>query len=279
MRSRAPTSARSTAGASGRGSATRRATLRVGTSGWAYGHWKSLFYPEDVRPPRYLEHYSRRFSTVEVNTSFYHLPLASTYAKWARETGEGFCFALKLSRYITHIKRLSGVKAETRLFLERAEPLGGKLGPILVQLPPQLRADPPRLERFLSMIRSLEEERGARVRLAFEFRHESWFGSEAALAALVRHDAALVIGQSSRYPYPEGEPLTARWLYYRFHGPREFCASEYGREGLAPWARALAARLAQGRDVYAYFNNDVHGYAARDAALLMDLVAAERETK
>lgn len=250
-----------------------RGALRVGTSGWAYRHWPR-FYPPELRPPRYLAHYATRFSTVEVNTSFYHLPLRTTYARWTEETGPEFRFALKLSRYVTHIKRLSGVKAETRLFLERAEPLGEKLGPILVQLPPQLRADPARLERFLETFRSLEEERGERVRLAFEFRHESWFQSKAALAALAAHDRALVFGQSSRYPYPEAEPLTARWVYLRFHGPREFCSSEYGQEGLQPWAARVARWRAEGRDVYAYFNNDVHGYAVEDAALLMQM--AER---
>ena len=249
----------------------RRGALLVGTSGWAYRHWPR-FYPPDVKPPRYLAHYAGRFPTVEVNTSFYHLPLRTTYAKWAGETGPGFRFALKLSRYVTHIKRLAGVKAETRLFLERAEPLGAKLGPILVQLPPQLKADPARLERFLAMFRSLEEERGERVRLAFEFRHDTWFQSEEALASLARHDAALVFGQSSRHPYPVAEPLTARWVYLRFHGPREFCSSEYGREGLRPWAVTIA-RWREGRDVYAYFNNDVHGYAVEDAALLTEMAA------
>ncbi|HYJ34072.1 MAG TPA: DUF72 domain-containing protein [Candidatus Binatia bacterium] len=259
-----------------RGPPRGRGALLVGTSGWAYRHWPR-FYPPELRPPRFLAHYATRFPTVEVNTSFYHLPLRTTYAKWAAETGPDFRFTLKLSRYVTHIKRLSGVKAETRLFLERAEPLGEKLGPILVQLPPQLRADPARLERFLAMFRSLEVERGERVRLAFEFRHQTWFDSEQALTSLARHGAALVFGQSGRYPYPSAEPLTADWVYLRFHGPREFCASEYGREGLAPWAGKIARWRAEGRDVYAYFNNDVHGYAVEDAALLVRMAEGSGE--
>lgn len=250
---------------------TPRGTLRAGTSGWAYRGW-THFYVKPLRQKDWLRHYSRHYPTVEVNTSFYHLPLRTTYAKWAEETDDRFCFALKLSRYITHIKRLSGVKAETRLFLERAEPLGGKLGPILVQLPPQLRADAKRLDRFLEATRALAEKTGRRLRLAFEFRHESWFADGASLQALAAHDAALVFGQSSRFPYPHAETLTAGWVYVRFHGPREFCASEYGREGLSPWAVKIAGWLKEGRDVYAYFNNDVHGYAVQDAALLPELV-------
>jgi len=252
----------------------RPGRLRVGTSGWSYRHWPRFY--EDVKPRQYLAHYATRFSTVEVNTSFYHLPLRSTYAKWAGETGPDFQFALKLSRYISHIKRLSGVKAETRLFLERAEPLGEKLGPILVQLPPQLRADADRLRRFLEMFGSLEEERKQEYRIAFEFRHASWFESKDALALLADHDRALVFGQSSRYPYPASEPLTASWVYLRFHGPREFCSSEYGVDGLAPWADKISGWLYEGRDVVAYFNNDVHGYAVDDAARLEELVGRAR---
>jgi uncharacterized protein YecE (DUF72 family) len=248
--------------------------LRVGTSGWAYGGW-TRFYPPEVRPPRKLEFYSAHFPTVEVNTSFYHLPLATTYAKWAGETGPDFRFTLKLSRYISHIKRLSGVTVATRRFLERALPLGPKLGPILVQLPPQLRADPKRLRRFLRGASAGAARLGlSPLRLAFEFRHASWFESEASLETLAEYSAAVVFGHSSKYPYPAAEPHTAEWTYLRFHGPRELFASEYGKAGLRPWIAKIARWVQEGSDVYAYFNNDVHGYAVDDARRLLSMARA-----
>src|SRR4051812_582433 len=238
--------------------------LLVGTSGWASRHWGD-FYPPDVRPPRWLEWYSRHFPTVEVNNSFYHLPLPSTYEKWARETPRDFVFTLKLSRYITHIRRLKSVKRETRRFLANALPLGPKMGPLLVQLPPTMKADPRRLGRFIDSALDISPA----LRLAFEFRHESWFQSDETRRVLENAGAVAVSAHSTRYPSASDEWRTAPWVYLRFHGPRELFGSEYGEEGLREWIRKVRGWLREGPDVYAYFNNDAHGYAIRDASHLL----------
>lgn len=250
----------------------RRGRLCVGTSGWTYD-WDD-FYPEGLPNRRRLEFYSRRFRTVEVNYSFYRLPLKTTYEKWTAQTPEGFLFGLKLSRFITHVKRLRGVKTVFRTFITRAAPLGAKLGPVLVQLPPSFALDVGRLERFLEGAYDVGRERGIDTfRLAFEFRHPAWFGVEAkpALAALERHGAAFVCGHSCRYPYPESEPVTGDFMYLRFHGPGKMFASAYNRSGLSRWALPINRWRDDGIDVFAYFNNDVGGHAVRDARALLAL--------
>ncbi len=242
----------------------RRGALRVGTSGWTYGDWKGRFYPEDLKPAEYLTWYARRFDTTEINYSFYHLPQPKTFEKWAAQTPEKFVFAVKVSRFITHIQRLEDVREPWEKFLERAAHLGRKLGPLLLQFPPSFRADPARLEAFLETSREL----GAR-RLAFEFRHASWFVPEVA-SLLAGHDAALVIAHSSRYPCAPPE-ATASFVYLRFHGPRELFASRYSEAELEEWAERIRGWRREGRSVYAYFNNDRFGYAIENAEMLAGL--------
>ena len=187
-------------------------------------------------------------------------------------SGWAYSWPNKLSRYITHMKRLSGVREPLRLFLRGARRLESKLGPILVQLPPRFRADPGRLDSFLASAAKVKEEIDRPdLRLAFEFRDESWFTSSESLALLSAHGAALVIPQSNQYPYPVGEPRTADWMYLRFHGPRELFASRYGPAALRPWAERIRSWIRRG-DVYAYFNNDSGGHAPIDARTLRRLV-------
>lgn len=248
--------------------------LYVGTSGWTYP-WES-FYPEELRSRDYLSFYSQRFHTVEVNYSFYHLPRPSTYEKWASQTPQDFVFSVKLSRFITHIKRISGVHAEVERFLVNATALGPKMGPILIQLPPSMACDLPRLDEFLTAM----EESGSRLvlsrplRLAFEFRHRSWFTTpenQETAKLLASHRAAFVLAHSSRFPYPEQEPESSDFMYLRFHGPGKMFASLYGKEGLTPWVPKLRRWIEQGFDVYVYFNNDMTGYAVADAKQLISL--------
>jgi uncharacterized protein YecE (DUF72 family) len=260
------------------GATRRKGRLYVGTSGWSYD-WDA-FYPPDLPAREHLRYFSRRFRTVEINYSFYHLPRPSTYESWAEQTPRGFVFSIKLSRFITHIKRLSGVKAELEKFLAGASSLGPKLGPILVQLPPSLKLDPSRLEAFFEEARAAREEAGLGrpIRLAVEFRHPSWFelpGMSRTLDILGDHKAAFVLAQSSRYPYADSEPVTSNFMYLRFHGPDRMFASQYGEEKLQRWARGVIRWLDDGLDVFAYFNNDVSGYAVSDAEALIKL-ASER---
>jgi uncharacterized protein YecE (DUF72 family) len=242
--------------------------FRVGTSGWNYYDWRGEFYPAELKPREWLKFYAREFDTTEVNYSFYHLPRRTTYESWSASTPDNFVFALKASRPITHLKRLHNVAAEWRKFIDGAAALGAKLGPILLQFPPSFaakRESLTRLEKFL--------DRAARSpgrRLAFEFRHASWF-EKAPLSILERHAAALVVAQSSRYPQPE-IAAAAPFAYFRFHGPRELFASSYSGAELRGWARAIKAILNEGRDVYAYFNNTAFGYAIANAYALRKLI-------
>jgi uncharacterized protein YecE (DUF72 family) len=256
------------------GKRVKQAVLYVGTSGWSYD-WEG-FYPAGLRSREYLPYYSRQFRTVEVNYSFYRLPRPSTYEKWKSETSDDFIFAVKLSRFITHVKKLSGVKQALKKFLTNAMPLGPKLGPVLVQLPPSFRVDVKRLARFLERTGQVRSEMsmGAPLRLAFEFRHRTWFDrpdAETVFDAIKRYGAAVVFAHSSRYPYPDDEPVTADFVYLRFHGPREMFASRYGAAGLERWRPRIEEWLGRGLDVYAYFNNDVDGYAVDDARALLEL--------
>ncbi|MCE5306925.1 MAG: DUF72 domain-containing protein [Acidobacteriales bacterium] len=238
--------------------------LRIGTSGWNYGDWSGAFYPEPLKNRDYLSYYAQNFGTVEVNYSFYHLPRPETYLNWAGQTPEGFVFAVKASRVITHINRLRNVEETWRKFLSNAEALGQKLGPVLLQFPPSFRVDLALLRDFLDIAGQ------QKVRLAFEFRHASWF--RPAVAGLLRErGAALVIAQSSRYPQAPLE-ATAPFVYLRFHGPERLFGSSYNDEQLRGWAARIREWLAAPLDVYVYFNNDFHGYALANARTLAALL-------
>jgi uncharacterized protein YecE (DUF72 family) len=249
--------------------------IYIGTSGWSYD-WDD-FYPKGFPSKKRLEYFSQYFSTSEVNYSFYRLPKKSTFEKWKKETPKNFVFGLKLSRYITHIKRLYGIKAPLEEFLSRAKSLDDKLGPILVQLPPNFKIDTKRLEYFLKTLGKVKKETGlSGLRVAFEFRHRTWFDKskerKEALKILEKNNAAFVFADSVKYPEPEDEPITADFLYFRFHGPGELFASEYGRTALQPWAKKIRRFLTKGLDIYVYFNNDACGYALKDAAKLRELI-------
>lgn len=243
------------------------ARLLIGTSGWTYSSWKGIFYPEDLPSRRYLEFYAREFSTTEVNYSFYHLPRPVTYEKWVVQVPEHFVFALKASRFITHVKRLAEVKEAWTTFVQNALALGPHLGPVLLQFPPSFRSDRRKLAAFL---------RGAQrpapksypLRLVFEFRHESWFEKEI-YALLRQHNAALCIADSP--PYPRRDDVTADFVYIRFHGRTDLFASKYTDAELAEEAKRIRRYLRDGLDVYVYFNNDALGHAVANARTLRRL--------
>jgi uncharacterized protein YecE (DUF72 family) len=236
----------------------------VGTSGWQYPHWKGVFYPDKLPQRAWLPYFAERFQTVEVNNTFYMLPGATVFEEWKKQTPKDFVFALKMSRYLTHVKRLIEPAQPVDRFFDRAKRLGSKIGPVLLQLPPKFHADVVRLDETLSAI-------GMSVRVAVEFRDESWYSPETR-EILERHHAALCLADSPRRKQPAWR--TADWGFVRFHEGTGSRAPGYEREVLRRWAQQVAATWDAGEDVYVYFNNDTEGYAIGDAATFAELAQA-----
>jgi uncharacterized protein YecE (DUF72 family) len=233
----------------------------IGTSGWDYRHWKGVFYPEGCPRTRWLDHYSRTFSTVEVNATFYHRIRQNTYLKWHSSTPEGFLWAVKASRFITHIRRLQGVEDSLDIFFSDVSTLGEKLGPLLFQFPPSLEFDGKTLEVFLGLL-------PAGGRYAVEARHPSWTGQDT-LSMLREHNIAWCIADTAgRFPYLEA--VTADYVYIRLHGSRKLYASEYTEGELRAWAHRIRSWE---RDAYVYFDNDFMGYAPKNALRLRELLS------
>jgi uncharacterized protein YecE (DUF72 family) len=232
----------------------------VGTSGWQYGSWKGRFYPRGLAQRSWLQHYAARFPVVEVNNTFYRLPEEDTFDRWGEGSPPGFLFVVKASRYITHIRRLRDSREPVRLFWARATRLGGKLGPVLFQLPPTFRADPGLLAEFLSF---LPHE----MRPAFEFRDDSWRHDDV-LKLLDRAGAAWVLADRPGVRVPR--IVTGGWSYIRFHQGRPGHPA-YRRDKLRRWADSIAGLEAD--DAYVFFNNDALGAAPADASTLIDLLA------
>ena len=237
--------------------------VRIGTSGFTYDHWKDVFYPPDVPTRAWLEFYAERSDTVEINTSYYHMPRPNVCASWRERSPQAFCFVMKLYGGITHRRRLENCEGLLVNYLDAVGRLEEKLGPILVQLPPRFTADPARLDAFL---RTGPPDR----RWAVEFRHPSWLCDEV-YAVLREHRAALVVHDLLR-DHPD--VVTAGWAYLRFHGAGEQYGGSYTDAMLRAAARRIREHVAQGRDVYAYFNNDAHGHAVKNALRLKEIVAA-----
>jgi uncharacterized protein YecE (DUF72 family) len=237
---------------------------RVGTSGWHYLHWRGTFYPPSLPTSEWLGWYQRHFDTVEINSSFYRLPSTATASAWGDAAPAGFTFAVKASRYLTHMKKLQSARPALARFLAVCQALGKRCGPLLFQLPPGWKCDPPRLAAFLG---DLPERREC----AFELRDPSWH-VDAIYALLERHNAAFCIYDLKGCQSPR--PLTADFAYLRLHGPgpQAYCGS-YGPAALAGWADSILA-WKHLRRVYVYFDNDEAGHAVRDALDLRRLLDA-----
>lgn len=237
----------------------KNARFRIGTSGFHYAHWRGIFYPHDLATKDWLARYAREFSTVELNNTFYRLPLSGTFDAWRLQAPQGFEFALKFSRYGSHLMRLKNPRDSIRRFCERAERLGEHLGPILVQLPPNWNVNSERLREFL-------DAAPLRHRWAVEFRDPRWLNNDV-YAVLRSHRAALCI-HDKIIDHPR--QITADWVYMRFHGGRD--DGNYSRSELAGYCREIKGYLESGLDVHAYFNNDWHGYALENAIMLRALI-------
>jgi uncharacterized protein YecE (DUF72 family) len=227
----------------------------LGTSGWQYRHWRERFYPKSVPQRAWLEYYAERFDTVEVNNAFYRLPERSTFEAWRDRTPPGFIVTVKASRFLTHIKRLREPAEPVARLMDRAAGLGHRLGPVLLQLPPDFRCDLGRLDETLA-------EFPIGVRVAVEPRHDSWYTDDLA-DLLRRHNAAFCLADTPARRSPNWR--TSDWGYLRFHEGRASPRPCYGRSALRRWAERLAAQWAPEDDVFTYFNNDPEGCAIRDA--------------
>ena len=242
--------------------------VRIGCSGWNYPHWRERVYPKGLPPRRWLAHYAELFDTVEVNNTFYRLPRRESVAAWVAESPPEFLFAVKASRYLTHVKRLTDLDQGVQRFYERIEPLvdSPKLGPVLWQFPATFRRDDGRLAAALPRLPP--------GRHCFEFRHASWFCDEV-YELLRAHGAALVIGDHPERPFQSHE-LTADWTFVRFHYGSRGRGGNYSERELGEWAQRIES-WRDTADVYAYFNNDWNGYAVRNALSLRSLLGHESE--
>lgn len=235
--------------------------IHIGTSGWHYPHWVGPFYLQHTPSQDFLAYYTQHFQTVEINNTFYHLPAHETIADWHDKTPRDFLFACKASRFITHMKKLKDPEQSIQRFFESIDVLGSKLGPILFQLPPRWKVNVERLDMFLRAL-------PIRHRYAFEFRDESWF-LPAIDEVLAKHNAAFCLYQLAGRNSPE--KVTADFVYIRLHGPNGPYQGQYDIRMLRTWAKKCLNWSETGQDVYCYFDNDQHGYAAQDAMKLKNM--------
>jgi uncharacterized protein YecE (DUF72 family) len=239
----------------------RNRELRIGCSGWQYKHWRGNFYPPELPQSRWFAHYALTFDTVEINNSFYRLPEAETFARWRDQAPRCFVYAVKASRFLTHMKKLKDPEEPIERFFDRASHLGRHLGPVLYQLPPRFPINLERLEHFLGALPRKRQH-------TIEFRDASWY-DDRVYALLRRYKVALCLHDMAGSA--TGQQVVGPFIYVRFHGTQKY-GGRYPDERLEQWAEWLAARHHEGLGVFAYFNNDTGGHAPRDAVRLRDRV-------
>ncbi len=253
--------------------------LYIGTSGYVYPHWeKGVFYPPNLPKTEQLRYCAQHFNTVELNYPFYRLPSVKSFSRWAESVPEGFVFSVKVSRYITHIKRLHNIKTAWNVFLKRALRLKEKLGPFLFQFPPSFRATEENIQRLENFLRyfhkTFHNKRtiGALLKMAVEFRDETW-RQEKIYKLLRECNAAWVVADSP--DYPKAEVVTADFVYIRMHGGKVLYGSNYLKKELRELAEIINRWLDKKLNVYVYFNNDAAGYAPKNAKKLLKLVKSK----
>jgi len=235
-----------------------RGAVRIGCSGWIYPHWRRRFYPQELPQKEWFRQYAQTFDTVEINNTFYHLPSEKAVAQWEEQAPPGFVYAVKVNRFITHMKKLKEPKEPLRNFVTRMRGLGGHLGPLLYQLPPHWSCNPQRFREFLDV---LPDD----LVHVFEFRHQSWVNDEI-FAALENHGASLCVHDMAGIKVPR--VAVGPVAYVRFHGTLPLYTGGYSERSLHSWAEWLTEQAAAGRPGFAYFNNDVGAQAVFDAQKL-----------
>ncbi|MGH9350002.1 MAG: DUF72 domain-containing protein [Vicinamibacterales bacterium] len=236
--------------------------IRVGCSGWQYAHWRGNFYPAGLPTTRWFEHYARTFDTVEINNSFYRWPAPETFETWGRQAPPGFLYAVKASRYLTHMKKLKDPEEAVARTFDHARRLGRHLGPVLYQLPPRWR---PNIERLEGFLRTLPTRRMHTI----EFRDPSWY-VEPVFNLLRKHRVALCLHDMQGSA--TGNVVVGPFIYVRFHAGTRKYGGRYDDERLDAWAEWLATQAKEGLAVFTYFNNDAGGHAPRDAVRLRERI-------
>ena len=245
------------------------ADIHIGTSGYSYKHWAGRYYPQELKPSQWLNHYLQDFDTVELNNTFYTLPKEETFDAWRKNTPANFLFAVKGSRFITHMIKLKDPERGLVNFMPRAERLRRKLGPILWQLPPRWNVNVERLEEFLRLL-------PRKHRYTFELRTESWM-IEPVYEVLRRYNAAFCIYELAGYRSPM--EITADWTYVRLHGPTPFkYQGSYSDEQLAEWAARIRTWSRKMKAIYVYFDNDDSAYAVDNALTLKRMLKQKKRT-
>jgi uncharacterized protein YecE (DUF72 family) len=237
---------------------TKRVKIHIGCSGWSYKDWRDRFYPRELKQAEWFAHYAKYFDTVEINNTFYHLPSAQVFKTWHAQAPDNFVYAVKANRYLTHIKRLGGVKAPLRKFLTRARQLKEHLGPILYQLPPHWHLNLERLESFLDLL-------PANLLHVFEFRDQSWI-TEEVLQMLDKRNVSFCTHDFSGLSVPRR--AVGPVVYVRFHGTEGPYRGSYSRRVLLNWCGWMEEQISNGKELFVYFNNDVEAQAIRDALWL-----------
>lgn len=239
----------------------------IGCSGWHYAHWRGLYYPKGLPASKWLQFYAQQFNTVELNNSFYRLPTEKAFVSWRESSPDNFAFAVKVSRFITHVKRLRNVESAPETFLSRARLLQNKLGPLLYQLPPNMKRNKEVLENFLSLLPREYQH-------VFEFRHDSWI-DDAVFDILRQYNAGLCIFDMPGFTCPL--VATSDFAYIRFHGSANLYASCYADEELAGWAEKIADLGKNLKAIYVYFNNDAEAFAVKNAMTLMNYLCGGKD--
>ncbi len=240
------------------------AEARIGTSGFYYEHWRGILYPEALAKSHWFDYFCREFDTVEMNSTFYHLPKAKTLEHWDEKSPEDFLFSFKAPRSITHYKKLHDIHDELLRFLHLLKPIKHKIASVLFQLPPSLHRDETLLADFLAQL-----PHGGGWRFAIEFRHGSW-EAESVYATLRHYGVAWVWHDYARRESPE--IVTADFVYLRLHGPDGHYGGSYDDETLQTWAQRLRRQMEHHRNAFVYFNNDSEGNAVRDARRLKTMM-------
>ncbi len=241
-------------------------SIHIGTSGWSYKHWKEIFYPPKLKPAEWIAFYSEHFDTTEINRSFYRLPTQETVIEWTKKVPKDFLFCPKMSRYLTHMKKLSDPEEPLERFFNVFEPMQKMMGPVLIQLPALLKFNYDKAEHLYHLLKTSYRK----YEFVMEVRHNSWLDDDS-LTLMTKYNIGLVISQSGAH-FPYSEMITAKNIYIRFHGPHALYASSYSDEMLKDFAKKFKKWEKEGHEIWAFFNNDVNGYAIGDAKRLIEIV-------